>query len=91
MKILRETKIEGTQQAQQLGFQEVPFEVRLDTTVKISGRKQSGIKVSPPVDHQAAIQASALIRQLFLAQPVETIHTQANADRKKVAMLLEEE
>jgi len=91
MKIQRETKIEETNQAAFFGFQEIPFEIPLEPSIRISETKKDAPRVDAPVDHHAAMQASALIRQLFLAQPLETVMTQANANRKKVAMLLAEE
>lgn len=90
MKIQRETKLREANQIAILGFQEVPFEIRLNSKVQTSHRKESQHQVAPPVDHQAAIQASALIRQLFLSQPEDTVKTQANVNRRKVALLLAE-
>lgn len=90
MKIQREAKLREANQSAILGFQEVPFEVCLGPQVQISQRKVSGPRVKPPVDHQAAIQASALIRQLFLSQPEDTVKTQANVNPRKVALLLAE-
>lgn len=90
MKILRSRENESIVEAGWGETQETPFEVRIDTSVTISKRAVDvGTEVSSPVERGTVMQAASLIRELFLAAPLRTVHTQANADRDKVAMLLE--
>lgn len=90
MKILRSRKIESGVEARWAEVPETAFEVRIDTSLVISKRAiEQGPQIASPVERKTVMQAASLIRELFLSSPVRTVHTQANADREKVALLLE--
>ena len=75
----------------QFQFQIPQFEVKIDSSTKISGKLQSvNIPVGAPVTRELAATASALINRLAMSYPELTIQAQANANRDKVKLLLED-
>ena len=83
---------EDLQQTGQFQFQIPKFEIRIDPNTQISGKSQSFTKpIGAPVTRELAVTASALINRLAMSYPELTVQTQANANRDKVKLLLEDQ
>ena len=75
----------------QFQFQLPDFEVKIDSQTQISKRGQSSkANVDAPITRELAATASALINRLAMSYPELTVQTQANANRDKVKLLLED-
>ena len=75
----------------QFQFQLPDFEVKIDSQTQISKRGQSSkTTVDAPITRELAATASALINRLAMSYPELTVQTQANANRDKVKLLLED-
>ena len=86
------SSLEDLQQTGQFQFQIPRFEIKLDSNTQISGKTQSSSKpVGAPVTRELAAKASALINRLAMSYPELTVQTQANTNRDKVKLLLEDQ
>ena len=84
------TNSEDIQQIGQLHFQVPKFEIRIDSNTYISKNRVQNVPVDAPVTRELAA-ASALINRLAMSYPELTVQTQANANRDKVKLLLEDQ
>ena len=83
---------EDLQQSGQFHFQIPKFEVKLDTSTQISGKSRSfNSPIGAPITRELAATASALINRLAMSYPELTVQTQANTNRDKVKLLLEDQ
>ena len=82
---------EDIQQIGQLHFQVPKFEIRIDSNTYISKNRVQNVPVDAPVTRELAATASALINRLAMSYPELTVQTQANANRDKVKLLLEDQ
>ena len=86
------SSLEDLQQTRQFEFQIPKFEVKIDPNTQISGKTQSHSKpTDAPVTRELAATASALINRLAMSYPELTVQTQANTNRDKVKLLLEDQ
>ena len=78
-------------QIAQFQFQVPSFEVKIDSSVQISKANSScETKVEAPISRELAISASEMISGLAMRYPELAVQTQANADRDKVKILLQD-
>ncbi len=79
------------QRTDQFQFQLPDFEIKIDSQTQISKRSQSQkVTVDAPITRELAVKASALINRLAMNYPELTVQAQANANRDKVKLLLED-
>jgi len=93
--IIAKQNISSSEDLHQTGefqFQLPKFEIKINSNAQISGKFQSiNTSVSAPVTRELAATASALINRLAMSYPELTMQTQANANRDKVKLLLEDQ
>lgn len=91
--IIAKKNLQKTEDSQiaQFQFQVPNFEVRIDSSVQISNAKSKlETNVEAPISRELAISASEMISGLAMRYPELAVQTQANADRNKVKILLQD-
>lgn len=84
-------RVDASQNITSFQYQAPSFEVRIDSTVQISSSsRSSNPTVDAPVSRELAVTASEMINSLAMRFPEMAVKTQANSDRDKVKLLLQD-